>query len=421
MMKNDNVKITVLDDGLKVVTQTADFNSVFIAAYVKTGLKNESDEENGLSHFLEHMLFKGTETKTALQLSDSIEKLGGQCNAYTSIDTTVIHTSLIPEYWKFGVDFLADIIQNSIFPKEEIERERNVIMQEIAMHENDAMSEMFDYFTKNAYHGYPLGRSILGTRKNITEFTRENLVNYFNKWYTANNIVISACGSIDHNEFVDYIKSQFKSGFRLGNNNEKFINEFTPKESRVQDIFNQSQFILAAKGLDLHATEKEKLIYATLQNVIDGGMSCRLFQEIREKHGLAYQVGLVAELLENTGYFGVHASLDEKNIDKAVELSKQVLTSVKTNITDAELEKAKNAIMYSLSLGYDSCSSLACMNGTCGLFGIKIKRYDEIKEMLKSITKQDLFDFAQQYIPDIAEDKYSLTVITPYETLNRKN
>lgn len=420
-MKEENIRITTLDDGMKIVTQKADFNNVFIGAWVKVGLINESDEENGLSHFLEHMLFKGTKNRTALQLSDYIEKLGGECNAYTSTEKTVIHTSLLPEHWKFGVDFLADVIQNSNFPKEEIEREREVIMQEIAMYENDPMSEMFTHFMKNVYAGDSLGRTILGPRKNIQKFTRDDLINYFNKWYTTNNIVISACGNIDHEEFVNYVKQQFIPAFRIGNSYEENKNDFKIVESKRQNIFSQSQFILATKSIDLHSNEKDKLILEILSNIIDGGMSCRLFQEIREKHGLAYQVGFMANLMERTGFIGVHASLDERNIDKAVKLVKEVLESVKTQITDDELEKAKNTILYSMASNYDSCARLASSNGSCVLFNIEIKTYEQIRDALKEITKEDVFKFAQKYIPDINENKYSLSVMTPYEKLTERN
>lgn len=420
-MKEENIIITTLDDGMKIVTQKADFNNVFIGAWVKVGLINESDEENGLSHFLEHMLFKGTKNRTALQLSDYIEKLGGECNAYTSTEKTVIHTSLLPEHWKFGVDFLADVIQNSNFPKEEIEREREVIIQEIAMYENDPMSEMFTHFMKNVYAGDSLGRTILGPRKNIQKFTRDDLINYFNKWYTTNNMVISACGNIDHEEFVNYVKQQFIPAFRIGNSYEENKNNFKIVESKQQNIFSQSQFILATESINLHSNEKDKLILEILSNIIDGGMSCRLFQEIREKHGLAYQVGFMANLMEKTGFIGVHASLDERNIDKAVKLAKEVLESVKTQITDDELEKAKNTILYTMASNYDSCARLASSNGSCVLFNIEIKTYEQIRDALKEISKEDVFKFAQKYIPDVNENKYSLSVMTPYEKSAESN
>lgn len=420
-MKNENMKMTTLEDGMKIVTQKADFNNVFIGAWIKVGLINENDDENGLSHFLEHMVFKGTRTRTALELSDYIEKLGGECNAYTSTEKTVIHTSLLPEHWKFGVDFLADVIQNSNFPEEEIEREREVIMQEIAMHENDPMSEMFTNFMKNVYAGDSLGRTILGPRKNIQRFTRDDLINYFNQWYTANNIVISACGDIDHDEFVNYVKEQFVPAFRIQNSRDEKENTFKATEVRKQNIFSQSQFILATEGINLHSSEKDRLTLELLGNIIDGGMSCRLFQEIREKHGLAYQVGFMTNLMEKTGFIGVHASLDEKNIDKAVKLAKEVLASVKTEITDEELEKAKNTILYTMASNYDSCACLASAKGSCTLFGIEIKTYEQIRDALKEITKEDLFEFAQKYIPDVDEDRYSLTVMTPYESLVEKD
>lgn len=413
-MKNENIRTTILDDGMKIITQKADFNNVFIGAWIKVGLINESDEENGLSHFLEHMLFKGTRTRTALELSNYIERLGGECNAYTSMECTAVHTSLLPEYWKSGVDFLADVIQNSTFPEEEIEREREVIIQEIAMYENDPSSEMYNQFMQNVYENDPFGRTILGPRKNVSKFTRNDLINYFNKWYTSNNMVISACGNIDHDEFVEYVKQSFVSGFRTRTEEELCPNTFKYTESRKQNIFSQSQFILATEGINIHTNHKDKLLYEVLGSIIDGGMSCRLFQEIREKHGLAYQVSLISHMMSKTGFFGIHASLDEKNITKAVELAKKVLSSVREEILDEEIEKAKNSIMYSLASKYDSCSRLASTNAMYTLFDIEYKTYEENKAMLKEITKEELLEFARKYIPDVNDDKYSLNVMTPY-------
>lgn len=420
-MKNENMKITTLEDGLRIITQEGDFNSVFIGAWIKTGLINESYKENGLSHFLEHMVFKGTKTRTALELSNYIEKLGGECNAYTSTEHTVIHTSLLPEYWKSGIDFLADVIQNSIFPEKEIERERNVIMEEIAMHENDPNSALFDESMKNMYNGNPMGRSILGTRSNVQLFTRDDLINYYNKWYTPGNIVISACGRIDHEEFVNYVKEQFKLNFRENKTFELEENTLKYNEFRRQNIFTQSQFFLCTKGQSFKdSTDKERLIFTVLCNIIDGGMSCRLFQELREKHGLAYHVSLVTDFSEKTGFFGVYASLNEKNVDKAILLSKQVLASVKTNIKQEELEKAKNSIMYSLSKKYDSCSSIAMSNAIRTLLNLNYTNYDEIKQIIQEITMEDVLQLANKYIPDANENKYALTVMTPYDIVRRE-
>ena len=419
-MKNENVNVTKLEDGLTVVTQNADFNKVFIGAWIKTGLINESDEENGLSHFLEHMVFKGTQTRSALQLSDYIEKLGGECNAYTSIEETVVHTSLLQDYWKYGVDFLADVIQNSVFPEEELERERAVIMQEIAMYENDPTSEMFRFYMENAYKGDPISRSILGPQENISSFTQDDLRNYFNKWYTPENIVISACGNINHDEFVDYVRASFKKGFRETKLYTQKENSFKNIKAKKQNIFSQSQFIIGTKGITMMDSDKDKMTYTILANILDGGMSCRLFQEIREKQGLAYQVSLITHTMVENGFIGVHASLEEKNIDKAIQLSKNVLSSVKENISDDELMKAKNSVTYGLSSKHDSCSSLATSNGIRALFGLDFKTFEEIKELIYSITKDDVYSIANKYIPNEDSDDYCITIMTPWDKTNEE-
>lgn len=421
-MNIEKVQTTTLVDGLRIVTQKSDFNTVFIGAWVKVGLVDEVESQNGLSHFLEHMIFKGTKTKTAIELSDYIERLGGECNAYTSAEETVIHTTLLPEYWRFGVDFLADVIQNSIFPEEELEKERNVILQEISMYENDPNSELHKHAMANMYESDPLGRTILGPRENIENFTREDLVNYYNAHYGPNNIVISACGNINHDEFVEYVKSQFMPNFREPTVPQLHCNTFKSGKHEVQNIFSQAQFLLSVQGPTCKGIEyKEKATLKLLFNVIDGGMSCRLFQEIREKHGLAYYVSLLSSRLESTGFFSVYAALDKKDVEKAIELTKQVLQSAKETITEEELLKAKNSVIHELAKYYDSCAGLATANGELTIHGLPYTTYEESKCVIQSITLTEVLECANKYIPNADEDSFALTIMTPYESAEEED
>ena len=167
-------------------------------------------------------------------------------------------------------------------------------------------------------------------------------------------------------------------------------------------------------------SDKDKMTYTILANILDGGMSCRLFQEIREKHGLAYQVSLITHTMVENGFIGVHASLEERNIDKAIQLSKNVLSSVKENISDDELMKAKNSVTYGLSSKHDSCSSLATSNGIRALFGLDFKTFEETKELIYSITKDDIYNIANKYIPNEDSDDYCVTIMTPWDKTNEE-
>lgn len=177
--------ITKLENGLTIVTQNKDFNNLSIGIWVKAGLLTETPEINGISHFLEHMAFKGTTTKNAKELIDSIEQIGAQCNAYTSTDHTCYYVNLLPEYWKQGIDFLSDIVQNSTFPEEEIERERNVILQELKASLDDPTNIAFYAFMENVYKDQILGKKILGTEENIKRFTKQDFINYVTSGYVG--------------------------------------------------------------------------------------------------------------------------------------------------------------------------------------------------------------------------------------------
>lgn len=202
-------KVTKLKNGLRVVTEKRNFSNTTIAIAFKAGMLNETNELNGISHFLEHSLFLGTQTKTSQQLVDQVEKLGGYTNAYTSLDHTVYLCNVLPENWKVGLDYLADITQHSIFPQEKEDKEREVVIQEIMRSKDDPVNCAFETLTKAAYVDQALSRTILGPKENIERFTREDLMNYMKAGYTADNAVISACGDIDHEEFVKEVERLF--------------------------------------------------------------------------------------------------------------------------------------------------------------------------------------------------------------------
>lgn len=401
-MKN----ITELDNGLIIITEKREFNNITMGVFVAAGLINETPETNGISHFLEHMAFKGTKTRTQHELSNMIENLGGRMNAYTSNDHTAYHVSVLPQHWKTGVEFLSDIIQNSIFPEEEIEKERNVILQEIKMYEDDPASVAFSNFNEITYKDQSFGRPILGPVENIKKFTKEDFIQYIQAGYKSNSIIFSICGNVNHDEVVAYVKSQFNQlmpGYTLPHQENTFVKGFKVVEKDIE----QAHVVIGLKGPSI--TDSEKYTYSIFHNIFAGGMSCRLFQKVREEHGLAYAVQLWDDKIKDAGCFGIYAGVAEEDIEKVIIVCKDTLDTMRTDISDEDFMKAKNLAYYSLACRYDQCHNIMCSNAINMLHTGEIESFEDIKLKIKAITKQDIFDFAKKYITN----DYNISIVRP--------
>lgn len=401
-------KITVLNNGFKIITEKRNFNNVSMGVFVKVGLFNETDEMNGISHFLEHMAFKGTKTKTAQELVDSIEKLGGNCNAFTSTTHTAYLVNLLPEHWKAGVDFLSDIIKNSTFPEEEIERERNVILQEIAMYEDNISSVSWNEIISNAFKGQALGRKVIGTEENVKRFTRNDLIKYITDGYVANKMTFSICGNVKHEEVVKYVKAAFSNlntEFKLQEFSSKY--KSPKKRKEVETKFDQAHVCLTVPGRKMF--ERSNYVHSIFNNILDGGMSTRLFQEVRERNGLGYATSTIAESEPNTGIYGVWAAVDKEDIEKTVEVLEAAFKSMMQNIGDDEFEKAKNITLYNLTSKEDDCYSVMDANAVCGIFDKKRKSLKTKKAIINKITKQDVIEYAKS----LCDKEMDIVIVKP--------
>lgn len=405
-------KITVLSNGFKIITEKKDFNNVSMGVFVKVGLLNETDEMNGISHFLEHMAFKGTKTKTAQELADSIEKLGGNCNAFTSTTHTAYLVNLLPEHWKAGVDFLSDIIKNSTFPEEEIERERNVILQEIAMYKDNISSVSWNEITNNVFKGQALGREVIGTEENVERFTRDDLIKYMTDGYVANKMTFSICGNVKHEEVVEYIKKAFeglRTNFTLPTFKAKYK---SPKQRKdIETKFDQAQVCLTIPGLKMF--DRKRFIQIIFNNILDGGMSTRLFQQVREVYGLGYSVSSFSENEPNTGIYGLWAAVDKEDIEKTIEVLEKTFRSMADEISDEEFEKAKNIALFGLSSKEDNCYSIMSSNAIAGIFNKKRIGFRAKKSIIDKITKEDIMDHAKE----LCKHSFDITIIKPKDEL----
>ena len=273
-------KLTTLDNGLRIVTQTMpSLETVSMGIWNYVGGRDETEKINGVAHLLEHMAFKGTASRSALEIAETIENVGGDINAYTSKEITAYYVKLIAEDLPLGINILMDILQNSTFAEEELNRERGVILQEIGMYLDSPDEMIFDYWQEKAFPNQPIGRSILGKTDIIKNISREEVKNFMLSHYNPKKMIISAAGKIDHNEFVESIK-QACINLPKGESDDREKAIYKAGEYREQKKLEQIHLLLGFEGIDYHHEDYYSLmIYSSL---LGGGMSSRLFQEIRE-------------------------------------------------------------------------------------------------------------------------------------------
>ncbi len=354
-------KITQLDNGLRIVTQNMPgLETVSMGIWNFVGGRDETQEINGVAHLLEHMAFKGTKTKNALQIAETIENVGGDINAYTSKEITAYYVKLLADDLPYGIDILTDILQNSTFAEEELNRERGVIIQEIGMYLDTPDDMIFDYWQEKAYPNQPMGRSILGKTDIIKNISREEVRGFMMKHYNPKRMIISAAGKINHDEFVNVIKNKC-TNLPVGESKIREKAFYRSGEYREDKKLEQIHLLLGFEGLDYHHDDfYSLLVYSSL---LGGGMSSRLFQEIREKRGLVYGISSFSSSYTDTGVFGIYCGTGENQIRELIPVLCDELNNSPKSITEKEINRGKAQLKASLMMGRESafrrCESAA--------------------------------------------------------------
>ncbi len=330
-------------NGINVVTYSMEHvNSVAINIIVKVGSRHESEQESGISHFLEHMAFKGTSNRTATEIAIEFDRIGGHFNAYTSRENTVYYTKVLSQHTKQAMTILADILQNSVFNSDEITKEFSVISQEIAEVKDNPDDLVYEQFYTLAYPNQPLGRSILGTVENIAKFDKSTFTNYISKHYTANNIVISIAGKINHNEAVHLVEQLFSS-FSESAKRSYVSSQYDGGIAIMQKDLEQTTIALGFEGVSY--ADLETFYHTQILSIIfGGGLSSRLFQKIREELGLAYSIGSWLNSYSDSGIFSIYAATDHNNIESLLSNINSEIEKVRTSISEEELTRAKSQI-----------------------------------------------------------------------------
>ena len=345
---------TTLDNGIRILTEEIPHvHSLSIGLWVDTGSKNESEDVYGISHFIEHMLFKGTNTRNAMQIAQELEDTGGSINAFTDKENTCFYARVLDKHLDKSIDVLSDIYLNSVFDPEEIEKEKQVVIEELKMYDDSPDDVSYDTLVENVWRDHPLGHKIVGTIETINDFSREKINTYMQDHYTTDRLVISVAGNIKNNEVVDKLKSKFeKIQLRKATDIEPEISYKKYVSSRYKDI-EQLHVCLATQGPVI--TDDNRYAYAIMDSILGGGMSSRLFQEIREKRGLAYSVGSYELMYRKGGLFGVYAGISPNNFSDMVKYTLHELDRIKDgDIKEEDISRAKEHLKGSLLLSMEA-------------------------------------------------------------------
>lgn len=352
--------IITLDNGLIVINEYMDdVESVSVNVWVRTGSRNETKHINGISHFLEHMAFKGTKTRNTQQIAEEFDNIGGRVNAFTSLSQTAFYTKVLKENTEKAVELLADIVQNSIFLESEVEKERHVILQELAMTKDDPSDIIGDYFMETAYKNQPYGRSILGPEKNIKKFTKDDIISYVNQQYKTEDIIISFAGKLKTNDAVKFTKRYF-------NNLQKGKNKMPEKAVYTGGYFTknkqleQTQVLIGFEGYSFLDTD----FYGAgvLGIILGGGMSSKLFQKIREKKGLCYRIEACSTGSEDTGIIEIACATAPEKTNEAIIAIIEELKNTTENITEEECQRAIIKLKSAILMNKESNASRAKKN-----------------------------------------------------------
>ncbi len=337
------VEVSRLSNGLTVATETLpSIESVALGVWVKSGARNERDDEHGMAHLLEHMAFKGTSRRTAFQIASDIENVGGEINAATSVETTSYYARVLTDDVPLAVDILADILTDSKFDPAELEREQHVILQEIGAAHDTPDDIVFDKFTETAYRHQTIGRSILGTPETVKSFTSKQIHDFINRQYGAERMVVVAAGDIKHDDFVREVEKRLGSFRSKAESQVPTYAQYIGGDFRENRDLMDAQIILGFEGRAYHVRD----FYASqvLSMILGGGMSSRLFQEVREKRGLCYSVYAFHWGFSDTGIFGVHSATGQSDISKLIPVIVDELQKAGENIAAGRTQPGPRAV-----------------------------------------------------------------------------
>lgn len=412
MASQSSINKTILPNGIRILSERVPYvDSVSVGVWAVAGARDEDQSRHGMSHFVEHMLFKGTGTRSARQIADEMDSLGGHLNAFTDKEFTCYYAKVLGDHLSIALDVVSDMVLNSVLDPVEIGREKNVVLEEIKRHQDTPEDEVHDLLAQLFWKGHQLGNSVIGSTSVVKGLTRDALVSYMDEFYRPNGLVIAAAGNIDHIDLVDSVSERF--GALTGNRAIREATEVTPhlEVSLIDKDTEQVHFCMGIAGFPQHS--KEKYALAALDSALGGGMSSRLFQEIRESRGLAYAIGSYSASYQEAGIFAIYGGTGVESLKTVIDLTRKECESIgRDSVTDAELERAKNQIRGALVLGQESMSNRMSRLAKSELYYGRIIRMEEIISSIMQVTKDDVANVASKLLKDA---RFAVAAIGPFK------
>lgn len=406
-------KIT-LDNGLRIVSSSmAQRQSLSIGIWINTGSRYENEKISGISHFLEHLVFKGTKNYTCQKIKESIEGVGGSFNGFTSEEVTCYLVKMPSKYLELAVDILGDMVLYPNITQVDIDKERTVILEEIKMYKDQPHSFAAELLDKLIWINHPLGMSVLGTNESVTSINRKDILDYKNKSYSASNVVISAAGDVEHDKLVDIVKNKFsKLNKGIENNYSNFkVNQKVVRHTVFNKDTEQSHLLLGFHGFKRNHPLKYAM--GILHILLGANSSSRLFNEVREKRGLAYEIGTQVKFLKDTGVFVVHAGVDNQKVVATIKLVLSELERIKLKkVTSGELKRAKEFYLGQLMLALEDTMDQMFWIGEPTTTLNKIFHVDEI---IKEVEKVNIDSLQEVSNTIFKQDKMNFAVVGPLE------
>ncbi|HOP75467.1 MAG TPA: pitrilysin family protein [Bacillota bacterium] len=400
-----------LSNGLRIVCETIPYGrSVSLGVWTRTGSRNEEPQFNGISHFIEHMMFKGTSRRSTRQIAEAIDAVGGQLNAFTTKEYTCYYAKVLDQHFQLGVDLLADMITNSLFLPAEIEKEKSVVLEEIKSYEDAPDELIYDIFYSLVLKGHELGRSILGTPETVSQFNREILMEYLQKHYTPDNMVFAVAGNIQIDQVIAEVEGRFSG---LCGKSEQSSSELP--ELQMTTYFKDKdteQVHLCIGGRGVSRKDPRKYTAILLDSILGGSVSSRLFQRLREDEGLVYTTGTNHSSFMDTGVFTIYAGTSMANFERVVTLIQEEIIKLQTQgIDEEELNRAKEQLKGNLLLSLESTCNRMSRLAKMELFQDPLLSPEETVARIEAVTADQVQKMAVELL---ADDRLITTAIGPF-------
>ena len=413
-----SVRRTVLPSGLRIVTEEVpSVRSAAIGIWVNVGSRDETPAVAGASHFLEHLLFKGTKRRNTLEISSAIEEVGGEMNAFTSKEYTCFYARVIDTDLPMAIDVISDLITSSVVSALDVDAERKVVLEEIAMRDDDPSDLVHDLYSETYYGDTQLGRPILGTIESINQMSRTSVFNYYKKKYIPQDLVVAVAGNIKHKRVVEMVEQALSVDGFLDTTGTPQIRGDVPVKLRAQGSVGlisrkteQAHMFYGMQGVS--RGDERRFTMGILASALGGGMSSRLFQEIREKRGLAYSVYAYSQQYAGSGQIGFYAGCNPAKATEVIEIIREVLIDVVDNgMSHEEIERAKGAVRGSLVLSQEDSGSRMSRIGKNEIVYGQVMGFDEILKAISRVTPADVREIAGEFLTKTP----TLAIVGPYK------